>query len=49
MWRVEINYIVLISYSIKYQYVYIVRTQVNVNPNPTYAIHSFNLGLFFNK
>jgi hypothetical protein len=49
MWRVEINYIVLISYSIKYQDVYIVRTQVNVNPNPTYAIYSFNLGLFFNK
>jgi hypothetical protein len=38
MWRVEINYIVLICYSIKYQNVYIVRTQVNVNFNPTNAI-----------
>jgi hypothetical protein len=35
--------------SLKYQNVYIVRTQVNVNLNPTYAIYSFNLGLFFNK
>jgi hypothetical protein len=49
MCRVEINYIVLISYGIKYQYVYIVCTQVNVNPNLTYVIYSFNLGLFFSK
>jgi len=49
MWRVEINYIVLISYGIKYQDVYIVRTQVNVNRNPKYVIYSFNLELFFNK
>jgi hypothetical protein len=47
MWRVEINYIILISYGIKYQDVYIVCTQVNVNPNPTFIIYNFNLLLFF--
>jgi len=49
MWRVEINYIVLNCYGIKYQDVYIIRKQVNVNPNPLYVIYSFNLGLFFHK
>jgi hypothetical protein len=49
MWRVEINYIVLSRYGIKYQDVYLIRTQVNVNSNPPYIIYSFNLGLFFNK
>jgi hypothetical protein len=46
MWRVEINYIVLISYSIKYQDVYIIRPQVNVNPKSTYAIYSQSRVIF---